>query len=251
MKIITHPGPFHADEICAIALLKIVGIAVTSIERREPTEKDFYDLETFVIDIGSQYNPDFLLFDHHQNAALESSNVLILEYLLTIEKIDKAAYDFIYAKLFARVSMVDRGIVKCAPYELSSLLRSLNFSEDFDMALNLTIQLITPMVYNAMNISAFEKAWDELPIQHGFFKASPPGTNLQGWKALAAKDGTKYLISPSVRGGYNIISADSNRFPIPATSKQTFLHNNRFLAMYLSAQDAIDDVKTFSYELTN
>lgn len=252
MKIITHPGFFHADELCAIALIKIVGIAISSIERREVKEEDLADPNTFVIDIGGQYNPDQLLFDHHQDGALEASNVLVLRYLLAIEKIDQVAYDFIYTKLFARVSKNDRGITRSAPYELSALVRNLNQSVEFEVALNIVVDLIKPLITNALNARNYQDTWERLPIQNGFYKVSTDDFIVPGWKSFAAKDGTKYLICPSARGGFNLISADSNRYPIPATKAQLFIHNNQFLAVYPSAQDAENDLNTFhkKHELT-
>jgi len=245
MKIITHPGSFHADEICAIALLKIVGIEVNTIERREPSAMDIADLETFVIDIGGQYNPDLLLFDHHQDPQLESSNVLILDYLLSIGKIDHVAHGQIYSKLFARVSKNDRGITRSSAYELSALVRNLNFSLEFDVALDIVTDLIKPLISNALNTKEYQEIWAKLPMQPGDYKVSLEEFNVPGWKTFAFKDGTKYLICPSARGGYNLISTDSCRYPIPASSAQLFIHNNQFMAVYPSAKEAENDLKSF------
>lgn len=68
--VITHDGDFHQDELFAIALLErfLIGKDYRLIRTREEDiidqgkEDDF----TFVIDIGREYEPDRLLFDHHQ-----------------------------------------------------------------------------------------------------------------------------------------------------------------------------------------
>ncbi len=73
IRIITHSGTFHSDEAFAIATLKIF--------LKKKYEKNFFkpkfeiirtrDLSLiqegdYVLDVGGDYNPEKLIFDHHQ-----------------------------------------------------------------------------------------------------------------------------------------------------------------------------------------
>ncbi|KAA3610289.1 MAG: hypothetical protein D8M58_06290 [Calditrichaeota bacterium] len=81
-KIITHNGQAHFDEFLAISLI-LARHEETHffIERREPSEKELCDPNTWVIDIGERYEPHLKNFDHHQDLKLPASFVQVAEYL--------------------------------------------------------------------------------------------------------------------------------------------------------------------------
>jgi uncharacterized UPF0160 family protein len=62
---ITHPGVFHADEVCAIAYLRLNGFR-GAVERRVPTPEELANPKVLVIDIGGEHDPANGNFDHHQ-----------------------------------------------------------------------------------------------------------------------------------------------------------------------------------------
>ena len=69
MKIITHSGAFHSDEIFATALiLMYVNSNMEIIRTRDKKilETSKKDNDSWVIDVGGVHNPDLLNFDHHQ-----------------------------------------------------------------------------------------------------------------------------------------------------------------------------------------
>lgn len=70
-KIITHPGVFHADDVCAIAWLRICGVTAP-VERRNPTVDDLNDSEILVVDVGGEHAPARGNFDHHQRGGAGS-----------------------------------------------------------------------------------------------------------------------------------------------------------------------------------
>ncbi len=62
--IATHSGGFHADEIFAVATLKIaLGEEVEVLRTRNPL---IYEKADFVVDVGGVYDPKIGRFDHHQ-----------------------------------------------------------------------------------------------------------------------------------------------------------------------------------------
>ena len=63
MKVQTHNGCFHTDELFAIAMLRILDPSIEIIRTRVIPE-DLTD--TILVDVGRIYDPDNLKFDHHQ-----------------------------------------------------------------------------------------------------------------------------------------------------------------------------------------
>lgn len=70
LKVVTHAGGFHADELFAIALIKHFVDDNIDIERT----RDKYllkrykrDQHVWVIDVGGEYNVQMHNFDHHQS----------------------------------------------------------------------------------------------------------------------------------------------------------------------------------------
>lgn len=66
--IITHPAPHHADEVTAIVIAALAGVARPYIYRtrnlQEIAEAEAHG--ACIVDVGGVYDPDRRLFDHHQ-----------------------------------------------------------------------------------------------------------------------------------------------------------------------------------------
>jgi urease accessory protein len=74
MKIITHNGPFHTDEVMASAMLQTL-FNIESITRTRDDKlikTGTLDIDTFVIDVGKTYNHDDKCYDHHQSSFNDS-----------------------------------------------------------------------------------------------------------------------------------------------------------------------------------
>jgi uncharacterized UPF0160 family protein len=68
MKIVTHDGQFHADEVVACMMLKKLYYPVEIVRTRDPKE---IENAFFVVDVGGKYNPKKNMFDHHQEGCNE------------------------------------------------------------------------------------------------------------------------------------------------------------------------------------
>jgi len=121
LNIATHNKIFHADEVTAVALLKIFTDDEIIVHRVDHDTEDFtaYDM---VIDISKQFDGD-KYFDHHQNKGGKSSAGLIWEYLGFEEDYPKIS------KLIRLVDDNDVGIQKAKPFEYSSLIKCFNGSK--------------------------------------------------------------------------------------------------------------------------
>lgn len=67
--IVTHNGPFHADEVCAVALLRMWIKSTTEIVRtRDPVKiKEYHEMGHFIVDVGGEHD-SIRKFDHHQKS---------------------------------------------------------------------------------------------------------------------------------------------------------------------------------------
>ena len=78
MHVVTHSGPFHADEVFAYALLRVFSGAEVSLSRtRDPALIAQADV---AIDVGGEYDPARGRFDHHQRSyqgALSSAGMVL------------------------------------------------------------------------------------------------------------------------------------------------------------------------------
>jgi uncharacterized UPF0160 family protein len=63
MKIATHDGTFHADDVFAIATLKLAGVASGVIRTRDQAEMNACDLR---VDVGLKNDASAGDYDHHQ-----------------------------------------------------------------------------------------------------------------------------------------------------------------------------------------
>ena len=63
MKVATHPGNFHADDVFAVAVLQLVHGELEVVRTRDPEAQAAAD---FRIDVGGRHDPATGDFDHHQ-----------------------------------------------------------------------------------------------------------------------------------------------------------------------------------------
>lgn len=68
MKIGTHNGKFHTDEVCAIALLLRVFPDAEIVRTRDSKVLETCDI---LVDVGDIYNPEKGRFDHHQKGGVD------------------------------------------------------------------------------------------------------------------------------------------------------------------------------------
>jgi len=76
-KIIVHPGTAHFDDVLAVSLiLANHENEEFIIERRQPEQAELDDPAVYIVDIGGEYNPQKLNFDHHHDSSLPAAFVI-------------------------------------------------------------------------------------------------------------------------------------------------------------------------------
>ena len=79
-KIIAHPGSAHKDDFLSVSVL-LATLDSAEVFRREPTQEDLDDPNTYVVDVGLELSPDRHNFDHHQDRSLPCAFHLVMQHL--------------------------------------------------------------------------------------------------------------------------------------------------------------------------
>ena len=89
MKVISHKPPRHFDDFLALVFLKskYPNAEIEFIAPQDPVLKKYKnDKDTILVDVGGDYNPEMKNYDHHHNAELPCSFVLVIENEFPQEK---------------------------------------------------------------------------------------------------------------------------------------------------------------------
>jgi uncharacterized UPF0160 family protein len=116
MKLITHNDRFHADDVFAMATLRILlGEKITEIIRTR--DESIIQTGDIVFDVGNIYDPEKNRFDHHQTegAGTRENGIPYASFGLVWKKWgaeicgDKSSADFVEKKLVQMIDASDSG----------------------------------------------------------------------------------------------------------------------------------------------
>jgi hypothetical protein len=79
-KIVAHPGSAHKDDFLSVSVL-LATLKQAEVYRREPSEEDLNDPDTYVVDVGLELSPERHNFDHHQDPSLPCAFHLVMQHL--------------------------------------------------------------------------------------------------------------------------------------------------------------------------
>ena len=242
LKIATHNKIFHADEITAIALLKVFTDHELEIERIDHQSEDFssYDM---VIDISKKFD-GIKYFDHHQNKGGKSSAGLIWDYL------GQAAMYPKITKLIHIVDMQDTGVQKAGDFEYPSLIKAFNTheltssvqEEQFYKAIAFAQTVLTSMKHNQEEL----KRAEEIVKNAYYFQGNPKIIELDTftphWSSyingivqpsvLAVvwhdddEENWKVKLTPKIPGRFEL-----NTKPLKQDSSMLFVHSSGHFAI--------------------
>lgn len=144
MKIATHNGRFHADDVFALATLTLAGVAGEIVRTRDTAELESSDIR---VDVGRKNNPATGDFDHHQlgGAGARPNGIPYASFGLVWKKYgEQVAGSIEVAKLVdhALVQVVDADDVGfdlfspklpgISPYDVSTIIGNFNLSWQAD-----------------------------------------------------------------------------------------------------------------------
>lgn len=279
MIIATHNGPFHADDVFAIAILKLIYPDAEVIRTRDETLLTQADMR---VDVGVKYDPSTNDFDHHQGAPLRENGIPYASAGLVWKHygeqlIDKELLDRIDKRLFQGMDATDNGVAfpllndSIEPYTMSSMVDAFNpqwnenqAQDHFSQAVELAQRIIKREIIRvqshqaADNIvrEALQKYEDE---EYFVLEQYVP------WKKIAIDESDKlFCVHPGTDGNWNAVAVTvksgsfENRLDFPkawagfrdeelakasGVQDAVFSHYNRFICVAKSREGAIKFVK--------
>ncbi|MDD9953000.1 MAG: MYG1 family protein [Candidatus Woesearchaeota archaeon] len=157
MQIATHSGPFHADDLFAVAILKLVHPDATVLRTRDKEQLAGAD---YRVDVGQVYNPETNDYDHHQpgGAGQRENEIPYAAAGLVWKKYgpqitSDAVVEKIDNKLIGPIDANDNGVElfekpKLYPYTISTFFKLYapdwqDTTQDFDAAFMRALELAT------------------------------------------------------------------------------------------------------------
>jgi uncharacterized UPF0160 family protein len=144
MRIATHDGSFHADEVFAVAALGLIDSGVEVIRSRDRATLAAADLR---VDVGFHYDPATGDFDHHQrefDAARENG-------------IRYASFGLIWREYGARICGGDNEVAAAVD---ATLVQPVDANDTGQQLAQPIVDGVYPMTVNGV-IGGFNARWDE------------------------------------------------------------------------------------------
>lgn len=243
----THDGPFHADEVFAIAAIQIElapnGCSIT--RSRNPEFLANCDLR---IDVGGKYCPETGDFDHHQDASLPAScnlvwddiaNGEIKQYVLDTLLNPISGLDCNFTKFSAENPLGIYKTVGQAIIDFNDIDGDQSFA--FHQALAVAKMILENTIRKGRQYNAdIERIKDGTPI--GEF-----GLELN--KAISYNEyrgkfgGRHILVYPDPVNGWCVVSLDTNQTNLSAAQElfgAVFAHKAGFFTKFDSRQKAVE-----------
>lgn len=264
--ILTHGGKFHADEVSAIGLmletfdfdeLKLApsGSVFESFSKKYPSQRLIViryegDLEEifsrfekshliYILDMGRKYNPLYLQFDHHQDEKLPATNILMLDFLVSKEHIQKSLADQLKVRLFNSISDFDKGvkIINGREDNFNTMINDFGNTEFAD-AVNFARNVIHRKLRTCQLIVDRDKIINDfVEIYDSGIAVNKTENLVLGWQEERLFD--LYICPNREPGRWSLLTYSSEYFAIPKDDFQTFRHNSGFMAVYKSVDEAL------------
>lgn len=241
LRVVTHNGPFHADDVLAVALLKTFVRKDLEILRTRD-ESEFKG--NFVVDVGGKHDPENFLFDHHQfrrpadrarsrfmpKVPLSSAG-MVLEWVVDQGLVTAEVGEVVYRELVASVDLHDNGEAG-APDEglphgasLSAAISRMNPNwdeeKDFDGAFKKAVAFANNIVQDAVN-SARATVKARSLVSAAIAKNEDPDILVMEIAVPGAREilveqgaGHKLIVHPSDFGGWMVMT-------VPPTLERAF-----------------------------
>ncbi len=261
--IVTHNGLFHLDEIAAIALLAVFNkIKLDELNLIRTRDKVKIEQADIVLDVGGEYNSDYLRFDHHQmdNCTLSTAG-LVWQWIKKNKNVSYPSID----KLIAAINKHDCGIEIMADFSLAHIVSSYNNEKTYDeavqysafmKALNVVISFIASLKSSQDELLFTQRKIETATIFtfHNKYILELPAY-CKGWQQfihgeseLAGITHVIWHIEHNNEWAVQIPAINNKSFKLghPALKqdkKAIFVHQNGFVAFYKNKQHLLNAIK--------
>lgn len=171
IKIVTHSGGFHPDDVfAAVVLVILFENKFISLIIKRSRDREVWKNADFLIDVGGEYDPAHNRFDHHQigGAGERGNGVPYASFGLVWKKFGREVAgssevaDSVDGDLVQFIDAADNGVGELRPvtgsvypYSISRAIFSLNPSwregrPDFDSAFGQAVNFAVPVLRRAI-----------------------------------------------------------------------------------------------------
>ena len=261
LKIITHDGTFHSDEIFSIGLLMAFELKEgQEIQIVRSRIEDFLEehrsiADVFILDIGGNYNVDLHNFDHHQDDDYFKDKAavhLVYDYLLAKQKMEVNIGKHLWENLIKLINQWDLGqeqkFVNYYHRPLPSLISSYNRTTEnlreeniqFEKALRFGMEIIENEIFSYQQYQDAKRTF----LQHRNINSHTvifETFNPKHSSFLKQYRNIRFYIYP-YKGNWAVAAMNSKRHPLPDCTHNEhliFSHKNHFLTVFDSKEAAI------------
>ena len=219
IQVVTHDGIFHADEVFAYALLCIAygrdNVSIIRTRDAEVLDLATREEDTWVIDVGNDFNPSMLNFDHHmrdfnvpnRHGNKLSSFGMVVEALLRrsfFSEVRQQLLDF-----SNKVDLMDNGIKAAEDLSFISVLNSYSDNEEFSFyaALQTAIAYLRSLINKwGEEVTINERLEKAIQIRRNGIVASEEYIPVD--ERLNALEDVRLVVYKSKAGVFNIQSVN-------------------------------------------
>lgn len=274
--VATHNGPFHADDVMAVALLRTFWDAASRVERsRDPDRHDAADV---VVDVGGVFDPSLRRFDHHQASYTgdRSSAGMVLDWLEAEAHVDSALAAVLRSSCIDYIDAVDNGRrapardVPCFPRIVEALGQTSQSLEEFDQAFE-TAVAVGASLLTGLTAAHHKVLAGRTLVGAAMEEAEQAGRNVLffddyvSWKEPyfelgGATHPTEFVMFPATDGSWRIVAippklgdfgqkrslpeawaglTDDELTAVTGIPGSVFCHKNRFIAVFKTREGAL------------
>ncbi len=226
MKLVTHAGSFHLDDLFAIATLSLIYPDLEIVRSRR--KEDALDAD-FVVDVGDICDPEKNRFDHHQpgGAGLRENGVPYASFGLVWKKYgtlvcgDPRVQDLVDKKMVQPIDAADNGFNMyretkpgLSPYLLDNAFKALTPTWRDEGSADDTFNKILPLAQEIlkMEIKKAKYFFEDTEIVKASYKNAPDKRIIvlehpMAWKSvISRKPEPLYVIHPNQMTGEWIVA---------------------------------------------
>lgn len=236
----THAGVFHADDVFATALLKIMNPEI-KIHRVNyiPDGITDHTEDVIIYDIGGGK------YDHHKTPKLRKDGIPYSSFGLLwrdlgTELVDKDSADLIERSLVIPIDLQDNGKERNPLSNTISLFNPLwgadeDLRTQFDRAVDMAMQILNRSLESIASANK-AKTLVEQKIRESENHVMVLDQYVPYQRYLKNDNDIYIVVYPSMRGGWNLQSINSDTYPLPESwlkslpENMTFAHPGRFVA---------------------
>jgi uncharacterized UPF0160 family protein len=278
--VATHDGPFHADDVMAYALVRTFWDPGAELVRTRDLSR--IAVADIVVDVGGEYDPARLRFDHHQASYTGpwSAAGMVLDWLSRAGRIEPELARNLRTGLMDYLDDVDNGrvapspTVPCFPRIVDALGQAARTHAEFDAAYRQASDFAVLWLQGL--VAEHDKVLDaRKKVKEAMDRAVSRGVRLLEleeylpWKGPYFESGgethpTDYVLHPGTDGSWRIVAippklgdfgqkrplpeawaglVDAELEAVTGVPGSVFCHKNRFIAVFKTREGAMEAMR--------